>query len=72
MEGERKDMGKKNLNITVCAIVFAIILLTVSGRTAVYADSTEGQTKVTELRQQLLPGQSKKDWSGRKTATTIT
>lgn len=41
-------MGKKNLNITVCAIVFAIILLTVSGRTAVYADSTEGQTKVTE------------------------
>lgn len=41
-------MGKKNLNITVCAIVFAIILMTVSGRTAVYADSTEGQPEVTE------------------------
>lgn len=41
-------MGKRNLNITVCAIVFAIILMTVSGRTAVYADSTEGQPEVTE------------------------
>ena len=40
-------MGKKNLNITVCAIVFAIILMAVSGRTAVYADSTEGQPEVT-------------------------
>ena len=50
MEGERKDMGKKNLNITVCAIVFAIILMTVSGRTAVYADSTEGQPEVTETQ----------------------
>ena len=72
MEGERKDRGKKNLNITVCAIVFAIILLTVSGRTAVYADSTEGQTKVTETTAATVTRTVKKDGSGRKTATTIT
>lgn len=65
-------MGKKNLNITVCAIVFAIILLTVSGRTVVYADSTEGQTKVTETTAATVTRTVKKDWSGRKTATTIT
>lgn len=49
-------MGKKNLNITVCAIVFAIILMAVSGRTAVYADSTEGQPEVTGTTAATLPG----------------
>ena len=65
-------MGKKNLNITVCAIVFAIILLTVSGRTAVYADSTEGQTKVTETTAATVTRTVKKGLVRRKTATTIT
>ena len=41
-------MGKKKLNITMCAMVFAIILVIVSGRTAVYADSTEGRPEVAE------------------------
>ena len=41
-------MGKKKLNITMCAMVFAIMLVIVSGRTAVYADSTEGRPEVAE------------------------
>ena len=41
-------MGKKNLNITMCAMVFAIILVIISGQTAVYADSTEGRPEVAE------------------------
>lgn len=44
-------MGKKNLNITMCAMVFAIILVIISGQTAVYADSTEGRLPLLHKRQ---------------------